>query len=391
MRLLESFFRAQTFNPYVPPMELIFEKTTAGNFTYTIPVNARHVKVEFAGGNGGPAYMLQYSTGSGGRGEKITVFGDIIGDLAGKTISGYVGATATSSTGVGGAGDPAGGNGQHSTRGGSSGYGGGGGGCTMVNIDGTVYRASGGGGATLNDNYDGWYHVLGGAGGGPKGGSAGAAVNQRVTTNGQNATGDGINGTNNGYIRIYINTQEDVLYDKRTAGAFSFTIPNTVTTAIIEIAAGNGSNGAISGYAPSSGNFWGVGGRGAVKTITVPNANGKTITGFVGQSGGIGGLATQGGTPDGASGQQKTSSSPVAASYGGGGGGRSYCVVDNTTYTVSGGAGGAAHNANTAWAQGGAGGGPNAGQPVTNDNGGDATDGDKLNTDTVAYIKIYKA
>jgi hypothetical protein len=372
-------------------MELIFEKTTSGSFTYNIPANARHVKIEFAGGNGGVAYMSQYSFGSGGRGEKVTVFGDIVGDLAGKTISGYVGATATSSTGTGGAGDPAGTNGQHTTRGGSSFYGGGGGGCTSVDIDGTVYRASGGGGATINENYNGWYHTVGGTGGGPNGGAPGTSVNQRVTTNGQNATGNDINETNYGYIRVYINAQEDVLYDKRTAGTFSFTIPNTVSTAIIEIAAGNGSNGGGYGYAPPSGNFYGTGGRGAVKIITIANANGKTVTGFVGQTGGVSGLAYQGGTPDGSDGQRKTSSQPIAGSYGGGGGGSSYCVVDNVTYTVSGGAGAAAHNANTAWAQGGAGGGPNAGQPVTNSDGGDATDGDKLNTDTVAYIKIYKA
>lgn len=391
MRLLESFFRAQTFNPYVPPMELIFEKTTSGNFTYTIPANARHVKIEFAGGNGGVAYMSQYPVGSGGRGEKITVFGDIIGSLAGKTITGTIGATATSSTGVGGAGDPSGNNGVYISCGGGSFYGGGGGGATKVIIDGTPYYASGGGGATINDYYGGWFHATGGAGGGPNGGQPGSIVNDRIPTNGNNATGNDINETNNGYIRVYVNTQEDILYDKRTAGAFSFTIPNTVTTAIIEIAAGNGSNGGGSGYAPSSGNFYGTGGRGAVKVITIANANGKTVTGFIGQTGGASGLTYQGGVPDGANGEQKTSSSPIAASYGGGGGGSSYCVVDNVTYTVSGGAGAAGHNANTAWAQGGAGGGPNAGQPVTNSDGGDATDGDKLNTDAVAYIKIYKA
>jgi hypothetical protein len=391
MRLLESFFRAQTFNPYVPPMELIFSKTTAGSFSFTIPANARNIKIEFAGGNGGPAYMWEYATGSGGRGEKVTIFGNTIGDLAGKVISGYVGATATSSTGGGGAGDPAGGNGTHSTPGGSSSYGGGGGGATRVEIDGTTYRASGGGGATFNDYYGGWYHSVGGAGGGPKGGAAGSAINDRVVTNGKNATGDDINETNYGYIRIYINAQEDVLYDKRTTGAFSYTIPNTVSVAIIEIAAGNGADGGGGGYAPSSGNAWRYGGKGAVKVITVSNANGKTISGLIGQTGGATGITTQGGTPDGSNGQTKSSSEPLAFSYGGGGGGSSYCVVDGITYTVSGGAGGAAHNANTSWAQGGAGGGPNAGQPVTNGNGGDATDGDRLNTESIGYIKIYKA
>lgn len=389
MRLLESFFRAQTFNPYVPPMELVFEKTTAGNFTYTIPANARHVKVEFAGGNGGQTWWWDVPYGAGGRGERVAVLGDIIGELAGKTITGTVGASTNSSTGTGGSGAPAGGNGTHSTPGGSSSYGGGGGGATKVIIDGTEYIASGGGGATTNDYYGGWYHSVGGAGGGPKGGAAGAVINDRVITNGNNATGNDINETNNGYVRVYINAQSDLLFEKVTPGGFNFTIPNTASTIIIEIAAGNGADGSGYGYS-GGGDIFRSGGRGAVKVITLGTANGQTITGMIGQSGGVTGVPYQGGTPNGNNGQVHSSSSPLSYSYGGGGGGNSYCSIMGNTYIVSGGAGGAAMFSSAGWSQGGAGGGPNAGQPVTNGNGGNATDGDKLNTETTGYIRIYK-
>ena len=65
--LLNSFFRCQTYNPYLAPEQLVFSKTTAGEFSYTIPANARHVRIEIAGGNGGKARSgLQFGRYCGG-------------------------------------------------------------------------------------------------------------------------------------------------------------------------------------------------------------------------------------------------------------------------------------------------------------------------------------
>lgn len=389
--LLNSFFRCQTYNPYLAPEELVFSKTTAGEFSYTIPANARHVRIEIAGGNGGKAYLWDVSVGAGGRGELITILGDIVGSLAGKTITGKIGATATSSTGVGGTGYTNGGNGTHSTPGGSSSYGGGGGGSTGVVIDGTLYEASGGGGATFNDYYGGWYHSVGGKGGGTKGGAAGLVINERSATNGGNATSDQINPTDNGYIKIYINSQSSTLFEKKTFGAYSFTIPSTAKFVAIEIAGGNGSNG--SGFGYSDGNdVFKSGGKGSCRVIKISNASGKTITGIIGESGGISGVAyiAGRGAQNGSNGGEAYSSRPESHSYGGGGGGSSTVVIDDKTYTVSGGAGGAVRFSSAGWAQGGAGGGAGAGQPTTNGNGGDATDGDTLNKETFGYVRVFK-
>lgn len=391
MKLQKTFFRAEPFNPYIPPMELVFSKTTAGSFEYTIPSDARHVMIEIAGGNGNSAYLLQYPYGSGGRGGKVTVFGDIIGNLAGKKITGTIGATATGSTGVGGSGAPAGGNGAHSTPGGSSTYGGGGGGATSILIDGTEYQASGGGGATWNDYFGGYYHSVGGKGGGKKGGNPGDSVNQsNTTTNGYNAGDLLLNETSNGYIRVWKNARSNTLYEKTTPGAFSYTVPNTVSAITIEIAAGNGADGAIGGYSGGMDSIM-TAGKGAVKVVALSAVNGKTITGIIGQSGGVTGLTQSGGSPDGRNGTVAVNDNPPAQSYGGGGGGHSECTIDGKQYIVSGGAGGAAKNDNTRdWGQGGKGGGPNGGIPVTNGNGGNGTDGDKLNSEKFGYIRIFK-
>lgn len=390
MSLLNSFFCAKTHNPYIPSMELVFEKTTSGTFEYKIPQNARHIMIEIAGGNGLYANSRGAPFGAGGRGGKTVIFGDVIGGLSGKTISGTVGASATSLNGVGGSGNPAGGNGGHTTPGGSSTYGGGGGGATSVVIEGTLYRASGGGGATFNDYYGGWYHAVGGKGGGENGGAPGVSINQAFTaTNGGNATDLLLNETNNGYVRVWTGAVSKEIFTKATPGAFSYVIPNNISLITIEIAAGNGSDGAISGYSSGSGYYERKGGRGSVKVITLSNVNGKTITGIVGQSGGVTGVIQQGGSPDGYNGSTSSSSRPQAYAYGGGGGGHSECTIDNINYIVSGGAGGAAKSDNTGWAQGGRGGGPNPGLPVTNSDGGNATDGDKLNLESTGYIKIF--
>ena len=390
--LLNSFFRSQTYNPYLAPEELVFSKTTAGEFSYTIPANARHVRIEIAGGNGGKAYVVEYALGAGGRGELITILGDIVGSLAGKTITGKIGATATSTTGAGGAGYTNGNNGGHSTVGGGSKYGGGGGGSTGVVIDGTLYEASGGGGATVNGYYGGYYHVFGGKGGGKNGGAPGISANEQlVITNGGNATGNQINPTNNGYIKIYVNSRTNNLFEKKIYGAYSFTIPSTAKVVAIEIAGGNGASGSGTGFSDGNDTFRSCG-KGAVRTIEITNASGKTISGIVGESGGVSGVPyiAGRGAQSGINGGQADGSRPPSESWGGGGGGSTTVVIDGQTYTVSGGAGGAADVSSAGWAQGGAGGGAGAGQPTTNGNGGNATDGDTLNKETFGYVRVFK-
>lgn len=384
MRLLDSFFRAQTYNPYEPQAEVVFEKTTAGNFSYTIPSNARHVKIEIGGGKGSPAWIYAsyyFSEGSGGRGGVVSILGDIIGSLAGKTITGTVGAKATSSNGIGGTGDPAGGNGTHDTTGGSSTYGGGGGGATSVTVDGTTYRASGGGGATLSGYYGGHYVAWGGNGGGPNGGVKGDRTYPTtafIVSNGHDATDDLLNANDFGYIRVWINFSSSLLFEKDTRGAFTYTIPNIVSDISIEIAGGNGGNGIGNGVTN--------GGKGAVKIITIHNAAGKTITGTIGSTGG----APDAGYPDGSAGTSASAYRPPVEIFSGGGGGHSEFSVNGTTYTVSGGGGAGAYTNQIGWISGGRGGGANGGAGGTSGNGGNATGGDKLNEESRGYIRIYQ-
>lgn len=389
--LLNSFFRSQTYNPYVAPEELVFSKTTAGEFSYTIPANARHVRIEIAGGNGGKGYLLDVSFGTGGRGELVTILGDIVGSLAGKTITGKIGATSTSTIGEGGYGYTNGNNGQRKTVAGNIQSAGGGGGSTGIIVDGTLYEASGGGGVSLNGYYGGWFHIIGGSGGGGKGGSAGSSINQESATNGGNATGNQINPTDNGYIKVYINSRTNNLFEKKIYGAYSFTIPSTAKVVAIEIAGGNGANGGGTGYSDGNDSFM-SGGKGAVRTIEITNASGKTISGIVGESGGVSGIPyiAGRGAQSGVNGGQAHSSRPESDSFGGGGGGSTTVVIDGQTYTVSAGAGGAANFSSAGWAQGGAGGGAGAGQPTTNGNGGNATDGDTLNKETFGYVRVFK-
>lgn len=186
-----------------PESKLIFEKTTAGSYEFTVPEKYNYIMVEIAGGNGcGVALFDKYyfEEGKGGKGEKIEIKHL---EPQNKLITGIVGANGTI-PGVGGSGYSNGGNGGHSTPGGSSSYGGGGGGSTGVVIDGTLYEASGGGGATFNGYYGGYYHSVGGKGGGANGGAPGISANEQFATkNGGNATGELLNDTSSGYIKIY--------------------------------------------------------------------------------------------------------------------------------------------------------------------------------------------
>jgi hypothetical protein len=186
-----------------PESTLIFEKTTAGSYEFTVPEKYNYIIIEIAGGNGcGVAHYHDYwfEEGKGGQGEKIEIKHL---EPQNKLITGIVGANGTI-PGVGGSGYSNGGNGGKITVSDNTSYGGGGGGSTSVVIDGVVHEASGGGGATNNLYFGKYYHGVGGKGGGSKGGAPGSSVNQQwATTNGGNATGELLNDTSSGYIKIY--------------------------------------------------------------------------------------------------------------------------------------------------------------------------------------------
>ena len=182
---------------------LVFDKSSAGSYEYTVPEEYNYIIIEIAGGNGcGVAQYNDYwfEEGKGGKGEKIRIKQLVPQN---KKITGVVGANGTI-PGVGGQGLNPGGNGTRATVGGSNTYGGGGGGSSSIVIDDILREASGGGGATFNAYFGGYYHAVGGKGGGPKGGAPGSSVNQQyATTNGGNATGELLNDTSSGYVKIW--------------------------------------------------------------------------------------------------------------------------------------------------------------------------------------------
>ena len=189
-----------------PESTLIYEKTTGGSYSFTVPDKYNFITVEIGGGNGGSGAMW-YSTGnewvesgSGGKGEKIILEKASVKNRVITIVVGQNGQTP----GNGGTGYSNGANGTHITPGGSNEYGGGGGGSTAITLNGVTYEASGGGGATLNMHLNlGTYHATGGKGGGPKGGAPGVSEKANTATNGGNATGNLINQNNSGYIKIY--------------------------------------------------------------------------------------------------------------------------------------------------------------------------------------------
>lgn len=186
-----------------PESTLIYEKTTGGSYSFTVPDKYNFITVEIGGGNGGQAALWDdewVEAGSGGKGEKIILENVSVKNRVITIVVGQNGQIP----GKGGTGYSSGGNGVQKTPGGGKSYGGGGGGSTAVIVNDVLYEASGGGGATFNEYYDGYHHATGGKGGGPKGGSAGASKNaQFEATSGGNATGNLINQNNSGYIKIY--------------------------------------------------------------------------------------------------------------------------------------------------------------------------------------------
>ena len=185
-----------------PESTLIYEKTTAGAYEFTVPEKYNYVMVEYAGAGGGSIVgsgSVPDRLGGGGSIKKISA-----SKILGRTISGIVGGvggnggTALSSDPVsqGGTGYSSGENG---TAGGSSiglkQVSGAGGGSTSVKFNNYIYEASAGGGALTE--YAGSY---GGKGGGIYGGARKTSVG-----NGNNATDPNQIGLNsgNGYVRIY--------------------------------------------------------------------------------------------------------------------------------------------------------------------------------------------
>lgn len=181
-----------------PDEKLIFEKTTAGEYEFTVPEKYNFIMIEYAGGAGG--YAKGLADGSilqnGGKGSikqtsKISckivtgVVGDI-GDYGGLLVEETYGGLGYHNGSGGGKGDTG-------APGPSNTSGGGGGGSTSVVINDIVYEACGGSGAS--------YFAFGGAGGGVYGGKQQNAQ----TADGNDATDPeqiGLN-ANAGYVRIY--------------------------------------------------------------------------------------------------------------------------------------------------------------------------------------------
>lgn len=185
-----------------PESTLIYEKTTGGSYSFTVPEKYNYVMIEYAGGAGGGIVgsgSVPSRNGGGGSIKKINK-----SKISNKTIYCIVGAkgdnggTTTSSTPAqGGAGYSAGENGTVGDKNlvGLRQESGAGGGSTSVKFNNVVYEASAGGGAFTQ--YAGSY---GGKGGGVYGGAR-----QTSYDNGNNATDPSQIGLNsgNGYVRIY--------------------------------------------------------------------------------------------------------------------------------------------------------------------------------------------
>ena len=186
-----------------PESTLIYEKTTGGSYSFTVPDKYNYIMIEYAGACGGRRWNSDgagiYADGNGGKGsiKKENI------KISNRTITGIIGVRPTqtyASEYLGGSGYNNGGNGaKHSV---TVKYvsGGGGGGSTSVVVNGTTKEASGGGGAS-------WYtgaplniKAYGGKGGGQYGGAELYSYGD-----GNNATDPNQIGLNSGdgYVKIY--------------------------------------------------------------------------------------------------------------------------------------------------------------------------------------------
>lgn len=185
--LQKAFFKVDVVDRiYDTP---VFEKTTPGNYSFTVPEEYNYVVIEYAGAGGGS------SSASGGRGSIMKINKSTIGT---RYISGIVGAAGLDAqatlTNTAGAGYANGESGSQHTPGPLKLTNPGGGGSTSLQFNRIVYEASAGGGACSTQGF-------GGRGGGKYAGS-------RQTTafaQGNNATDPGSIGLNpgNGYVKIW--------------------------------------------------------------------------------------------------------------------------------------------------------------------------------------------
>lgn len=208
--LQKEFFQVQPFNPKVIPLTLVFQKSTPGNYTFTVPDQYNYVQIEFAGAAGQQAYVKPTQgtaswNGTVGKGAIKTIFRI----LTNKNISGVLGAQPAkifNQSHFGGTGYQSGANGGLGPSGEAFAVsGGGGGGSSSVTCNNILTTAGGGSGCGVG--MSGWFNVNGGAGGNPNGGAtaSGTPSSSGTTYNGHNATDAGVTNFNdgNGYIKIW--------------------------------------------------------------------------------------------------------------------------------------------------------------------------------------------
>lgn len=188
--LQDSFFRVDVVNRIYDTV--VFEKTTAGSYTFTVPEEYNYIIVEYAGARGASADVPKNAVPAG----KGAVLRTDRIPTDGLTVFGVVAAQGSGTSG--GSGYSSGGNGT-TTEGKHSG---GGGGSTSVQYGTVGLEACGGAGqAVWGSTYPGGLDVYrtGGAGGGTYGGVP------KATSGSNDATDPGRIALNsgNGYVKIW--------------------------------------------------------------------------------------------------------------------------------------------------------------------------------------------
>lgn len=188
--LQDSFFRVDVVNRIYDTV--VFEKTTAGSYTFTVPEEYNYIIIEYAGARGANSLVPKNAV-SAGKGAVLKT--DRI-PTDGLTVFGIV---AAQGNGVsGGSGYRSGTNGAQTA---SNRYGGGGGGSTSVQYNTVVLEASGGAGQAFyaGSSPAGDEYLRGGDGGGAYGGV------HHITSGSNDATDPGRIALNsgNGYVKIW--------------------------------------------------------------------------------------------------------------------------------------------------------------------------------------------
>lgn len=208
--LSKGFFRVQPFNPKVIPETLIYQNTTPGNYSFTVPDKYNYVKIEIAGASGAKLLTIASNgqmtwSGSPGQGAIKT----IQHILSSHIITGIIGQKPTeelNQSQYGGIGYHPGSNGTLSAEGSTfAASGGGGGGSTSVICNNILTTA--GGGSGIGGGVSDFFNVNGGKGGDPYGGtmSSGTPTGTGSVYDGHNATDPGVTNFNSGggYVKIW--------------------------------------------------------------------------------------------------------------------------------------------------------------------------------------------